>query len=446
MLVTCTGIHKSGNSWLVALLADLCQTTGEPPADPTPADLPLASGLARHLCLHDILQAVAQTHPRNTRGNHSSTWLPQSIACRLFGQTSGELSLSATRAEQIITALALRIRWSLARYAVPDYLTVEQIKSFLRQRVFPLPAAGPSPNHRRTRPTERQPVFVPAKHLPLDVVQQRFPDFRVIWLQRDPRDGLVSWFYHDLAVLTGPKLDWLSERIGQRYRLKQDWQQAYLAHRSREQSQYYMRSLPTWTESSTVYVVRYEELLKDTERVLKSIARFLEIPAAPDRLKVIAERYSMDALRQTTGRGAGPKQPAGFVRRGAPGEWKQSLGNSVQESFDDHYTHVLQALGYEAGRSWRNHLPQSPVSGLDISRFRQKSSAVYHAQRLWLGNPQLRERFPFPFDWTESDCWFEYLSNCSEPDIRSWFDRVTQIWGPPSPDEYRYPADQRLGY
>ncbi len=89
------------------------------------------------------------------------------------------------------------------------------------------------------------------------------------------------------------------------------------------------------------HLVRYEDLLTDTPRELRSILQLLGLPDADQQIDVIAARYAYDRLP------AEEKGPLKFVRAAQPGLWRENLNAEEQAMVGRIIGPKLRELGYE---------------------------------------------------------------------------------------------------
>jgi len=156
---------------------------------------------------------------------------------------------------------------------------------------------------------------------------------------RDPRDKLISEYYHsrnfpghwahDLAVNKT-----LSEFIS--YKLENgefeketiNWIRNWLRNRDENNS----------------LIVRYEDLLSDTIGTFKQAIKFLDIEISNDKLEYIINKHS---FKNVSGRERGESDNKQFVRKGVSGEWKTSFSDKQRELFVKIGEDVVKKLKYE---------------------------------------------------------------------------------------------------
>jgi Sulfotransferase domain len=104
-------------------------------------------------------------------------------------------------------------------------------------------------------------------------------------------------------------------------------------------------------------LVRYEDLLQDTQAELYRIAKFLGVDASPERIGLAVERSTADSMRKlesaqnlqwATTRETRKDIP--FVRQAKSGQWRKALdANSIAE-IESAWGHLMRLTGYELAR------------------------------------------------------------------------------------------------
>jgi hypothetical protein len=89
------------------------------------------------------------------------------------------------------------------------------------------------------------------------------------------------------------------------------------------------------------HLVRYEDLLANPTRELRSILGLLGLPDAGQQTEAIAAEYSFDRLP------AEQKGPLKFVRAAQPGLWRENLTGDEQAMVGEIVGPKLRELGYE---------------------------------------------------------------------------------------------------
>lgn len=200
---------------------------------------------------------------------------------------------------------------------------------------------------------------------------------RVIYIVRDPRDVAVSSYHFSRKGLliedSMPIERYVSEwffRAGQHYGTWGEHAGSWLANEQNigqvsRLKDSFMGTIGTWGENVTSWLgargncrelllLRYEDLLEDTQRELAKVSRFLDLKTTPEMIARAVELSSAENMRKledkqsdkwsTTREG---RQDIKFVREAKSGQWKKSLPPSSVAEIEAGWGHIMQLLGYE---------------------------------------------------------------------------------------------------
>ncbi|ELU07875.1 hypothetical protein CAPTEDRAFT_201426 [Capitella teleta] len=143
---------------------------------------------------------------------------------------------------------------------------------------------------------------------------------KVVFVLREPKDTLTSYYYHYCQRMFGFTGDFhqffdlvRQDRLlgGNIFKMNRDWWQ--------------MRHLPN------VHVVRYEEMKKDCPGVVRRLGEFLGIPL---------DQESIDQIVEIRGRikdkdGVPLMDTQKFLRKGIVGDWKNHMTQDEVDFVDD---------------------------------------------------------------------------------------------------------------
>jgi hypothetical protein len=178
----------------------------------------------------------------------------------------------------------------------------------------------------------KEPAGSQAAELLLSVL----PQSRLLFLVRDGRDVLDS----ELDAVAGH--GWLTAHFGGQG-LEDDERRRFLAgqaHRWVARTTAVQRAYDRHDPARRM-VVRYEDLLADTEGGVADILRWLGADVAADEVRAHVERLSFDALPAER-KGAGR-----FARAATPGLWRANLSKDEQALLHDVMGDTLRAVGYD---------------------------------------------------------------------------------------------------
>jgi hypothetical protein len=176
------------------------------------------------------------------------------------------------------------------------------------------------------------------------------PHFRrVIYVVRDPRDVVVSLFHFQRkrsVIEDAYPLDQFVSRFiaGEAVRPARlgSWAQnvgSWLAMREND---------------PTFLLLRYEDMLRETEISLSKIASLIGIDASPERIAKAVERSSaqeMRSLEKAQGKewhqSKGTRQEIPFVRSARSGSWQAVLSKNSVAEIESAWGPLMDRLGYE---------------------------------------------------------------------------------------------------
>jgi hypothetical protein len=172
-----------------------------------------------------------------------------------------------------------------------------------------------------------------------------FPDpgstASAIYILRDPRDVALSYAYHYkmtlglaiVALTTSSAFNIKQEQLGLT-ELLMSWGEHVFG----------------WTslKSCPLLVLRYEDLLANPTDGVRSIAKFLDKPLAPDQVADIVAATAFEQLKgQEKAKGFKESvRPDGFFRVGTSGQWREVKDQSVFAPLIDKNARMMRRHGY----------------------------------------------------------------------------------------------------
>lgn len=191
----------------------------------------------------------------------------------------------------------------------------------------------------------------------------------VIYIVRDPRDVVVSYYYFHLKqgyISDGYPLDTFVERF-----VRGDVDPIYAS---------WGENVAGWI--TTVFrgrkflLLKYEEMKADTVRQLAKIAEFLGIKYDPAVLARVVELSSADRMRELEkrdeNRWAGTRsrrKDVRFIRGASAGGWKNTLSEHQVAQIELAWADLMRVLGYELITA-----PSSNPTFSDLFRLQQPVS------------------------------------------------------------------------
>jgi len=156
----------------------------------------------------------------------------------------------------------------------------------------------------------------------------------VIYLVRDPRAVLVS-YYHHFEIVDGSFNRSMSDFISSP---PQDWNS-------------HVRSWLEHADSERLLLLRYEDLHADPTRYFRDVADFAHIPTSEVELASAIDRSRFDNMRRVedlTQDLTKYADPSGrFVRKGKVDSWRDELSPEQIKLIEERNKTLMEQLGYE---------------------------------------------------------------------------------------------------
>lgn len=180
---------------------------------------------------------------------------------------------------------------------------------------------------------------------------------RVVYLARDGRDVMVSFYFHKIRVAKeNPAVaKWLANALGENYDPEDvKYNMPRFIEHEMQHPTYTKTNWPTYVESwwgkPGVTCVRYEDLLTNGTDTIEKILHGIGIDAI--QRERIAETYRHFEFKNMAGRAQGTENRESFLRKGVSGDWKNYFSRQAAEVFDGFAGDVLKRAGYAHGRGW----------------------------------------------------------------------------------------------
>ncbi|MBV8478407.1 MAG: sulfotransferase domain-containing protein [Acidobacteria bacterium] len=170
---------------------------------------------------------------------------------------------------------------------------------------------------------------------------------RVVYIVRDPRDVAVSNYHWELKKGSFPDGLPMQEFVPR-------WMESLYWPRLGCWSDHIISWLSTRRGGENFVLVRYEDLMGNTERELARIAGVLGVQPTAERLRRAVDLSSADRMRQLENREGDKwvqtrytRQDKPFVRRASSGTWKTALPPQSVALIESAWGHLMNDLGYE---------------------------------------------------------------------------------------------------
>ena len=173
----------------------------------------------------------------------------------------------------------------------------------------------------------------------------RYP--KVLYITRDPRDVAVS--YYNFARKY--------RHIADNYPLEQYVHGFVTGTLQSSAWGTWAENVGTWMAARngrpTFLVLRYEDLIADTQTELATVARFLGVDATPAALSRAIENSSADHLRELEKKEGGvwvttknKRSDIPFIGNAAAGKWKSVLPDAAVEKIESAWGNTMAQLRY----------------------------------------------------------------------------------------------------
>ncbi len=168
---------------------------------------------------------------------------------------------------------------------------------------------------------------------------------RVIYIVRDPRDVLVSYYYHLIKANrfdpNKPIYEFAVEFMAGKFDPYGSWYE----------------NVSTWVSarkgSRDFILIRYEDMLTNTQNELQKIVTFLGHERDTGQMNAAIERSSITTMQELekkqanqwgTTKGTNLNMP--FIRSGKSGDWENHLPKEVSNMVESEWGELMRELGY----------------------------------------------------------------------------------------------------
>lgn len=192
----------------------------------------------------------------------------------------------------------------------------------------------------------------------------------IIYLVRDGRDVMISLYYHRLIfndknkMFDKKEVDYHREQLNfdDLHDVKSnlgDFIDFSFTHKPSKLHHFTFMGnwfdynsawLNAMESQSNIYMVKYEDLLKDTHKTMLTLLESMgETNIDNERLKAIIAKYSFE---NQTKRKKGQLDTKSFLRKGISGDWKNYFSEEHKQKFKAYTANLLVRLGYEDDANW----------------------------------------------------------------------------------------------
>lgn len=177
-------------------------------------------------------------------------------------------------------------------------------------------------------------------------ISQRIDLPKVVYLVRDCRDVLISFYYYlkKINAFKGTLYDFINN------------------DREKEQISWWHDHLNSWvfknSNLNNLYLLKYENLLFDTHKEIKELTEFINIQVTSKQIDYALNESSfknMQKIENTSGLNETLEKGDSnipFVRKGRSEQWKEEINEETKEIIKKKYGTMLIKTGYESSFRW----------------------------------------------------------------------------------------------
>ena len=170
---------------------------------------------------------------------------------------------------------------------------------------------------------------------------------KIVYIVRDPRDVLISYYEFQL------KRRVISEELS-----LEDFVPRFIESEIEPKTGSWRDHVVSWTATrggqKNFLLLRYEDMLADTQKESTKIASFLGLDSSPERIARAVALSSADRMRKLEKEQSRQwketkktRQDKPFVRKAASGGWKTILSERAVAQIESAWGDVMRAAGYE---------------------------------------------------------------------------------------------------
>jgi len=175
----------------------------------------------------------------------------------------------------------------------------------------------------------------------MDLLNDLFPQCKIIHIIRDGRDVAVSAWHFNMALNPGKTIARWGSFSGFINEFASHWKKGVLHGRELGMQKYHDRYLE----------VRYEDLLTSTDKVLTTIFEFLSVSTDKELIRQCIDQCKFSTV--SGGRQPGEEKSGSFFRKGISGDWKNHFSLEDQQVFHKKAGDLMVAMGYVD--TWLEH-------------------------------------------------------------------------------------------
>jgi hypothetical protein len=187
---------------------------------------------------------------------------------------------------------------------------------------------------------------------------------RIIYIVRDPRDVAISYYHYAIKIKwidqNYPIEEFVPRLVAAEFDIRARWAASWSDH--------VMSWVSMRNESNGLLLLRYEDMIQNTEQELSRVASFLNFQPTEERLTRAVQLSSADHMRKLEKRESlewqltkGTRQDKPFVRAAKSGNWEQGLPAASIALIESAWGPVMQSFGYVLSKDLASHQPAATL-------------------------------------------------------------------------------------
>lgn len=181
------------------------------------------------------------------------------------------------------------------------------------------------------------------------------PSFsKPIIIIRDPRDVWVSYFFYEIYNHKGTHREIVLNGYDEN-KSDQENMTRYIEEKTTYPERFnpgfsYVKFIEDWLDKTNIHIVKYEDVHKDPEGMLKGILEYCgEKDICAEKIKSAIKDNS---FKNITGRTEGHQDKTSHKRKGIVGDWKNYFNSESCDLVFKNQQNLLVKLNYEKDDSW----------------------------------------------------------------------------------------------
>jgi hypothetical protein len=264
----------------------------------------------------------------------------------------------------------------------------------------------------------------PSKHMKVRDIFNMFPSFRIVHIIRDPRDLLISFFYHDMGHMNQNLMNIFTKKsfFGKSLKKNPDWMGPYFKIKVDRLLDYFNDDSNLKIPEDQYIQFKYEDMLCDTFNQMQRALDFLGCNFEDAKIKDLIHKYAFETIT-----GSKSERRNSFIRKAQSGDWKNYFDKKLIGHLGRPFVDLVAGLGYERDNTWVEQLPNSAPHQFDFSRFRIKRSACAVLIKYWNESEELQKKYPKPYDVQVRNSYYDWLRSSELEEVQQWFVNAGQL-------------------